>query len=101
MRTYDIINAGPNNRFCANGKIVSNSGAIVQLQNLFRNSLLTAKNELQKALSNVNGYKKEDSLLTAARDIASLAESLVQLMESKKNKVDNKEKIARSIDEAE
>ena len=39
MRTYDIINAGPNNRFCANGKIVSNSGAIVQLQNLFRNSL--------------------------------------------------------------
>lgn len=69
--------------------------------NLFRNSLLTAKNELQKALSNVNGYKKEDSLLTAARDIASLAESLVQLMESKKNKVDNKEKIARSIDEAE
>ena len=54
--------------------------------NLFRNSLLTAKNELQKAMSNVNGYKKEDSLLTAARDILSLAESLVELMANKKNK---------------
>ena len=39
MKTYDIINAGPNNRFMANGRIVSNSGSIVQLQNLFRNSL--------------------------------------------------------------
>ena len=39
MRTYDIINAGPDNRFMANGRIVSNSGRIVQLQNLFRNSL--------------------------------------------------------------
>ena len=39
MRTYDIINAGPENRFMANGRIVSNSGRIVQLQNLFRNSL--------------------------------------------------------------
>ena len=40
MRTYDIQNAGPKNRFMANGRIVSNSGSIVQLQNLFRNSLL-------------------------------------------------------------
>ena len=39
MRTYDIINAGPHNRFVANGRVVSNSGAIVQLQNLYRNSL--------------------------------------------------------------
>ena len=39
MKTYDIINAGPNNRFMANGRIVSNSGSIVQLQNLYRNSL--------------------------------------------------------------
>ena len=38
-RTYDILNAGPRNRFTANGRVVSNSGAIVQLQNLFRNSL--------------------------------------------------------------
>ena len=39
MQTYDITNAGSNNRFTANGRVVSNSGAIVQLQNLFRNSL--------------------------------------------------------------
>ena len=39
MKTYDIINAGPKNRFMANGRIVSNSGRIVQLQNLYRNSL--------------------------------------------------------------
>lgn len=64
--------------------------------NLFRNSLLTAKNELQKAMSNVNGYKREDSLLTAARDIASLAESLVQLMENKKNKVEKTEQEKKS-----
>ena len=36
MNTYDIINAG---RFTVNGRIVSNSGSIVQLQNLYRNSL--------------------------------------------------------------
>lgn len=33
MRTYDIINAGPKNRFMANGKIVSNSGRLSQPQN--------------------------------------------------------------------
>jgi DNA polymerase len=37
-RTYDILNAGPRNRFQANGKIVSNSGALVQLHNLTRKS---------------------------------------------------------------
>ena len=39
MRTYDIINAGQHGRFAANGRIVSNSGSIVQLQNLYRNNL--------------------------------------------------------------
>ena len=39
MKTYDILNAGLKNRFTANGRVVSNSGAIVQLQNLYRNSL--------------------------------------------------------------
>ena len=50
IRTYDILNAGPNNRFTANGCVVSNSGAIVQLQNLYRNSLpdLTQVRELVK-----------------------------------------------------
>jgi DNA polymerase len=33
VKTYDIINAGPNNRFMANGRIVSNSGRLVQPQN--------------------------------------------------------------------
>lgn len=33
MRTYDIINAGPRNRFVANGVVVSNSGRMIQPQN--------------------------------------------------------------------
>ncbi|WP_461206096.1 DNA polymerase [Clostridium sp. DL1XJH146] len=43
MRTYDIINAGPNNRFMAAGKIVSNSGRLVQFQNLPQNHLKDLK----------------------------------------------------------
>ncbi len=39
MRTYDIVNAGPRNRFMANGRIVSNSGRIFQPQNLPRPTL--------------------------------------------------------------
>lgn len=38
-RTYDIVNAGPRNRFQAAGCIVSNSGRGVQLQNLPRPAL--------------------------------------------------------------
>ena len=41
MKTYDILNAGPRNRFMANGRIVSNSGRAIQLQNLVRNDLTT------------------------------------------------------------
>ena len=41
MKTYDILNAGPKNRFSANGRIVSNSGRAIQLQNLVRNELST------------------------------------------------------------
>ncbi len=36
VKTYDIVNAGPRNRFLANGKIVSNSGRIFQPQNMMR-----------------------------------------------------------------
>lgn len=36
VRTYDIINAGPRNRFECQGVIVSNSGAGIQTQNLPR-----------------------------------------------------------------
>lgn len=39
MRVYDIINAGDKHRFMANGRIVSNCGRIVQLQNLPQNKL--------------------------------------------------------------
>lgn len=39
-RTYDIVNAGPRNRFAlANGAIVSNSGRLVQPHNFIRGNL--------------------------------------------------------------
>ncbi len=34
VETYDILDAGPNNRFMAEGRIVSNSGRRFQAQNL-------------------------------------------------------------------
>lgn len=43
LKTYDIINAGPNNRFMASGRIVSNSGRLVQFQNLPQNHLKDLK----------------------------------------------------------
>jgi len=39
MKTYDILNVGPNNRFMANGRIVSNSGRNIQIQNLPQNHI--------------------------------------------------------------
>ena len=39
MRTYDIIDSGPKNRFMANGRIVSNSGRLWQPHNLPRPNL--------------------------------------------------------------
>ena len=50
MKTYDILNAGPHNRFMANGRIVSNSGRNIQLQNLPQNHLpdLSEARELVK-----------------------------------------------------
>lgn len=36
VNTYDIINAGPKNRFLCSGRIISNSGRIFQPQNLPR-----------------------------------------------------------------
>jgi DNA polymerase len=55
MRTYDIINAGPNNRFMANGRIVSNSGGGggggvgIQPQNLVKPSK-ALENHMDRAL---------------------------------------------------
>ena len=43
MKTYDIVNAGPKNRFMANGRIVSNSGRLIQLQNLPKNFISDLK----------------------------------------------------------
>lgn len=40
VATYDIVNAGPNNRFSTEGKIVSNSGRLFQPQNLPSRGLL-------------------------------------------------------------
>jgi hypothetical protein len=45
MRTYDIINAGPKNRFMANGRIVSNSGRLLQVQNLPQNHFMIDRKE--------------------------------------------------------
>lgn len=40
VKTYDIVNAGPNNRFTlANGRVVSNSGKGVQPHNFIRGNL--------------------------------------------------------------
>ena len=41
-RTYDLLNAGPRNRFMANGRIVSNSGRLFQPQNMKRPDLKQA-----------------------------------------------------------
>lgn len=39
VNTYDIVNAGPRNRFLCDGRIVSNSGRLFQPQNLARPTL--------------------------------------------------------------
>ena len=58
MRTYDIVNAGARNRFLANGRIVSNSGRAVQIQNLPKNFLepLSLARDIVKGC-NVEGVK--------------------------------------------
>ena len=43
VKTYDIINAGPRNRFQCDGRIVSNSGRTFQPQNLARGTLKAAE----------------------------------------------------------
>lgn len=60
MRTYDIINAGPRNRFMANGRIVSNSGRLVQVQNLPQNKLKDI--DLARNLMKAGDFDAVDSL---------------------------------------
>lgn len=59
MKTYDIINAGPRNRFMAGGKIVSNSGFWYNLQNLPRilRSAPKLSDALRYSLMAPPGYK--------------------------------------------
>ena len=73
MRTYDIINAGPNNRFMANGRIVSNSGRIIQLQNLPQNHMpdLNEARELVRS----NNYNATELLY---EDIPSTLSELIR-----------------------
>ena len=52
VRTYDIVNAGPRNRFMASGRIVSNSSRGVQLQNLPRGGTIP---NILAAVDDVNG----------------------------------------------
>lgn len=60
LKTYDIVNAGPKNRLMANGRIVSNSGRNIQLQNLPQNHIpdLTEAREIVKY-----GYHDEIEML--------------------------------------
>ena len=43
VKTYDIINAGPHDRFQCDGRIVSNSGRTFQPQNLARGTLKSSE----------------------------------------------------------
>lgn len=67
MRTYDILNAGPRNRFMANGKIVSNSGAAWQPHNFVRDAI--ANPDEVELLTGINP-KKEPERFKAAEDLA-------------------------------
>lgn len=67
MKTYDIINAGSRNRFLANDRIVSNSGRIVQLQNLYRNSLPDL--EEARGLVSQGDYEALDALYNSVPEV--------------------------------
>lgn len=67
IKTYDIINAGTRNRFMANGKIVSNSGAAWQPHNFVRD-VIASPDEVE-LLTNVNP-KKESKEFKRVSDLA-------------------------------
>ena len=56
MHTYDIINAGPRNRFQANGYIVSNSGSGIQPQNFSARIKISADPEEMLGVVVAGGY---------------------------------------------
>lgn len=72
--TYDIINAGPKNRFMCSDRIVSNSaGRLIQLQNLPQNHIA----DLQGARDMV-AYNDYDLLTTVYDDASSILSQLIR-----------------------
>lgn len=71
MKTYDIINAGPNNRFMANGRIVSNSGRLLQPQNFPRPTFKQIKEAINAILSGATKAEIEASFPPALEVVAS------------------------------
>ena len=69
MRTYDIIDAGPNNRFLAAGRIVSNSGRRVQVQNLPKST--TPDLELARQLIRSGDFDTTELLFESVPNILS------------------------------
>lgn len=69
MMTYDIVNAGPKNRFMASGRIVSNSGRLVQIHNLPRNNMKDLK--LARELLKAGDYESLELLFDSVPDVLS------------------------------
>ena len=73
MQTYDLVNAGPNNRFMVNGRIVSNCGRGAQLHNLSRPVLLKTPQQLAEAIKRVqdglNPVEADKHVLAAFKDL--------------------------------
>jgi DNA polymerase bacteriophage-type len=53
-RTYDILNAGPRNRFMASGRIVSNSSRGAQLHNLPRGLFLKKRSVIDAVIRDIS-----------------------------------------------
>lgn len=72
VKVYDIVNAGPNHRFMANGRIVSNCGRGPQFQNLPRPA------HKQKAIDCAIEHIKAGSLDLVEPDVMELVSSAIR-----------------------
>lgn len=70
-KTYDIINAGPRNRFMANGKIVSNSGQGIQIQNLAKADIKNVEGAISDIMSGMGAKKLEEKYNAPALTVIS------------------------------
>lgn len=61
--------------------------------NIFQNSVIEAKTNVQKALSNMSGYDGGEALLRTAGTLYTLAEDLYNAMQNKRKKTTQKEEI--------